>query len=138
MTTAVLQHVLGAQRVFGERDQQKYLQGELGATIIEGYIAARLIGDGLSGGHPISRFSTDQHATLFARVEECWASLKIGDIRADLEELLAELVDTRLQTEGFRDLQDPIAAGKYLYLLLLNGVQWAAEEDEGLRKSAKR
>jgi hypothetical protein len=83
--------------------------------------------------HPISQFAIELHAALFSRVEECWANSKLGDIRADLQELLAELVDTRLQTDGFRDLEDPLAAGEYLYVLLLNGVQWAAAEDQVLR-----
>lgn len=131
MTTALLEHVPETAQIFQGEEGAKYLAGELGAMVIDGYFIGRLsIGD-LPESHPILETqSKDLQDHLFSQVLDHWKSLKVGDVEAELVELLADLVTVRLNMKGFKDFKDHETVGQYLFLMLVNGVQWAKAEKD--------
>ena len=101
MALAVLKHVPETSQFFQGEPGIKYLTGELGAMIIEGYIAARLSFGSLPGSHTMSHVPAQDRDRISSLVEKRWSDLEIEETSTDLNELLAELVTVRLNMQGF-------------------------------------
>lgn len=130
MTPAVLEHVPETAQIFQGEEGQKYLTGELGAMIIEGYFAGRLSMGGLPEVHPITLVPNENRDRLCSQISSLWKSLEMAVAEGALGELLADLVTVRINMKGFKEVEDFESLGKYLYVMLLNGVQWAKAEKD--------
>lgn len=135
MTAAVLQHVPGVEQAFPQPSDRKHLQGELGAMVIDGYIATLVTFGALPQQHPLLGYLPEEQQRLADQIEERWGNLQATDISDQLHALLTEIVVDRLQMEGFNKFEDNAAMGTYLYLLTLNGAAWARAEQEILAQS---
>ena len=134
MTKAVLKHYSEVGQVFpvfvGEQGR-KYLQGEFGAAIIEGYIIGRVAQEDEIPQSPRGQYIGEIRADFFNRVAQNWKEGKI-DIQDEENALMAELVDLRMRRKGFKDLSEETwgKVANYVYLLLTNGLTWAKTEQE--------
>ena len=98
--------------------------------VIDGYFAGRLSMGSLPEVYPITQVSAENRDQLHSLVEERWKSLGIGAEDGALYALLGELVTSRLSMKGFNEVEDQESVGKYLLLMLLNGVKWAEAEKD--------
>ena len=99
--------------------------------VIDGYFVGRLSIGNLPESHPIlgiqpKELQDHRHSQVLNR----WKSLGIDLGEGELTELLAELVTVRMTMKGFKDVEDHESLGQYLFLMLVNGVQWAKAEKD--------
>jgi len=130
MTPALLEHVPETSRIFRGKEGKKYLTGELGAMIIEGYFAGRLSMGGLPEVHPMTLVPNENRANLHSQIFNLWESEEVAAVEGELNELLAGLVTIRINMKGFKEVEDFESLGAYLFLMLLNGVKWAKAEKD--------
>jgi len=130
MAVALLEHVPETAQIFQGEEGARYLAGELGAMVIDGYFAGRLSMGDLPESHPILGIQSTMQDDLHSQVLNKWKSLGIDLGEGELTELLADLVTVRMTLKGFKDVEDHESLGQYLFLMLVNGVQWAKAEKE--------
>jgi len=131
MATALLEHVPQTKQIFQGEEGAKYLAGELGAMVIDGYIAGRLSMGDLPESHPILGIQPKElQDHLHSQVLDHSKGVKIDLGEGGLNELLVELVTVRLNMKGFKDVEDHETFKKYLVLMLFNGMGWATAEKD--------
>lgn len=92
MTEAVLANVPGAAAVFEERFGKKHLRGELGAMIIEGYIATLLSFGGTPTRNPVLAFPAELQNQLADQVQHRWGRTEAAAVSELLQTFFTELV----------------------------------------------
>lgn len=132
------QELPALERILRSQQRRDRFRGELGALVIEGYIAGRLsldLRDGISRAAPI-RF--DKGKTRAREMHRKVAEMK--DWKPDsapLAILLKELVEHRKNLAMFREIRNLGSAEEVITRALLCGVRWANAEAGTLRRPAQ-